>query len=187
MTSFKIDAKDNLLKFPTVVSPFIFKESKELVEKMLKEGNSATKADRKIVKSFFRGMNNGCNICCGILAGMTLIGIPFYFCYLNKKSENSRKANNRIIKIWEETAKKYNEELAKFGVFARLVNFDLEAGYVNINKCSFEFSFNYPLEIRNLNALAPEVMNLNANGNAINMPAPINYEMARINQEDPVK
>lgn len=182
MSIFKIEAKNNLMKFPTEVSPFIFKESKELAEKMLKEGNQETKNDRKFIKKFIRGITVGCDVCWGIVAGITLIGIPCYLCYISKKAKKSRQANSRIIKTWEEITKKYNEELIKLGVHARFNHYDIEINNVYFNKCCFEFNFNYPVYQQFPNNV--EMINVN---NQVNLPAPLNCDANTLKQEEAVK
>lgn len=185
MNTFRIDPRTNKMKFPTEVSPFIFKGAKGLVEQMLKEANEATKADRKIIKEFLRRMTSPCGSPLGIFLTLTIIGIPIYACYIHKKARNCQDAANRIYKTWEEVTKKYNPDLCKLGVFAQLVISHSKVGMKYIRKNSLEFSFNYHDKKNAFDELSvPELnsINMHAEDSAV-----INSDVYHLEMQNPLK
>ena len=165
MSAFNILVDNKTMLFQSRISPFIFKDSTELVQKMLEEANFQSEHDRNIVTKFLSLRNSFSYICCTITAMMTFIGLPFLCCYYNSKYKAYERAIGRIVKSWEEIADKHNQKLMEKGVFARFVQIskviqNQERTYDD-QKFYFEFTFkdgldqnlipnNYMNEIPNL-------------------------------------
>ena len=145
MSASNIIVDNQTMRFPSQVSPFIFKDCTELVQKMIDEANSVTEPDRKIIKSYTHTIGSGGYVCCFILSSMTLIGMPFFCCYFNKIHKACQKATTRIMKTWENIANKYNEMLVEKGAFARFVSISSvvhsQDNVYNEQKYYYEFTF----------------------------------------------
>jgi hypothetical protein len=168
MSLFNIIVDSQTMRFPSQVSPFIFKDCKELVQKMIDEANSVTEPDRKIINSYTSTIRSGGYVCCIIASSMTVIGLPFLCCYFNKIHKSYQKATERILKTWEEISNKYNEKLVEKGAFARFVSISSvvrsQDNVYNEQKYFYEFTFK-----DNFNQNQMVISNVN---NMQNLPPP---------------
>ncbi len=146
MSTYRVEPDRQRIIFPTEVNPFVFKDSTELVQKILEEANMKTEKERKIILKSQKIFASGFYVCWIMLAFMSIIGIPFMMCYLCSKVKEIGKASEKVVYIWEEIAKSNNPKLIEKGIFIRFVtNYTSiprkNGGIYNCHGYFYEFSF----------------------------------------------
>lgn len=169
MSSYMIEVEKTRMLFPTQVSPFIFKDSRELVQEMLEEANKKTEIDRKIVEDYVSTLSSGWNMCFFIFASALIVPLPFYCCYFCGKQGKMMKSSKNLIGIWEKVAERYNERLIEKGLYVRLIQNSSPVVYGDSVQSNtnyyYEFTFRNGMNMNN-----NENNDLNENGN---FPPPV--------------